>query len=97
MLSRRVRDFLREDPPKLAEQLAFEDVPRHRSNEAKLLHAWLATVALLQAVLMQAVLMQAVLMQAGLADYRASLQAHVSIRRDCLRATHPNACLSGSR
>ena len=92
MLSRRVRDFLREDPPKLAEQLAFEDVPRHRSNEAKLLHAWLATVALLQAVLMQAVLMQA-----GLADYRASLQAHVSIRRDCLRATHPNACLSGSR
>ncbi len=51
MLSRTVREFLRDDRQALSERLAFEDVRRHRINEAKQLHAWLELVALLQAAL----------------------------------------------
>ena len=51
MLSKSVRDFLAEDPRKLAEVLAFQDVQHHRINEAMQLWAWLRSVALLQVAL----------------------------------------------
>ncbi len=52
MISRDVRDFLAEDPQKLAEALAFQDMQHHRINEAMQLWAWLQSVALLQTALM---------------------------------------------
>jgi hypothetical protein len=51
MISRSVREFLSDRPRALAERLAYEDIQRHRRNEAKQLYAWQRSVEVLQAAL----------------------------------------------